>query len=200
LIRQTLAAGSTCSAMADPDGSETTETAAGVEKSIPPAELLKLVESHYRSIYAFAYHLCGNMADAEDVTQEAYRRFAHRGHTMRDRSLAKTWLFTTARRVALDLLRRAQRWSDSDEAVELAEAETAMARTGRETSDTSSVLQAMQALPERYRSVLLLFYVEDNTYEEIANILSIPIGTVMSRLSRGRRVLAERLGVSLSET
>jgi RNA polymerase sigma factor (sigma-70 family) len=162
-------------------------------------EFEDLVSTHYENLYRFAFSLCRNEAEASDLTQQTFLRWAQRGFQLRDRSKAKTWLFTTLYREFLGGQRRATRFPH----VEMEDAGTELPHLEPETvnaMDGQSVLEALNGLDETYRAPLMLFYLKDHSYQEIAHILDIPIGTVMSRLSRGKDQLRKRILDSESTT
>ena len=149
---------------------------------------------HMRALYATAYRMTRNAHDAEDLVQETFLR-AYRAF---DRFAAGTniraWLYTILHRVRTDAFRRAAR---SPSTVELAAdgpavpaPQDALARGGED------IERALATLPEAFRTAVILRDVEDFTYEEIARILAVPIGTVMSRIHRGRALLRQALGGS----
>jgi RNA polymerase sigma-70 factor (ECF subfamily) len=149
---------------------------------------------HLRALYGTAYRMTRNAHDAEDLVQETFLR-AYRAF---DRFAAGTniraWLYTILHRVRTDAFRRAAR---SPSTVELAgdgpavsAPQDALARGGED------IERALAALPEAFRTAVILRDVEDFTYDEIAKILAVPIGTVMSRIHRGRALLRQALGGS----
>lgn len=155
-------------------------------------EFDQLVQEHYQGLYRFALSLAQREADAADLTQQTFLRWATRGFQLRDRSKAKTWLFTTLYREFLSGHRRAVRYPQ----VELADAEPelpAVQARNMEDMDGQSALDALGQLDDTYRAPLTLFYLQQHSYQEIADILQIPIGTVMSRLSRGKAQLRQKL-------
>lgn len=155
-------------------------------------EFEDLVRAHYENLYRFALSLCHSEAEASDLTQQTFLRWAQRGFQLRDRSKAKTWLFTTLYREFLGGQRRSNRFPH----VEIDDAGPDLPHLEPETvnqMDGQSVLAALNTLDESYRAPLMLFYLKDHSYQEIATILNIPIGTVMSRLSRGKDQLRRRL-------
>ena len=149
----------------------------------------QLVDAHYESLYRFALSLARNETDAADLVQQTFSQWARKGHQLRDPSLAKTWLFTTLRREFLGTLRKSARYSDEPITGEEASLEPAQA----ESLDASTVMECLQKLPLEYREPLVLFYLKDVSYSEIAEILEVPMGTVMSRLSRGKTRLRTML-------
>lgn len=156
----------------------------------------RLVDAHYASLYRFALSLARREADACDLVQQTFYVWATKGHALRETAKAKTWLFTTLYREFLRGRRRGARVSaledlppgESDPAAE--EIDPAL------KFDARLVTEALQEVDETFRAALTLFYLEDMAYQEIADLLEVPIGTVMSRLSRGksqlRAVLARR--------
>ena len=155
-------------------------------------EFEDLVSAHYENLYRFAISLCHSEAEASDLTQQTFLRWAQRGFQLRDRSKAKTWLFTTLYREFLGGQRRSTRFPH----VEIDDAGSDLPHTEPDTvnqMDGQSVMEALNGLDETYRAPLMLFYLKEHSYQEIATILTIPIGTVMSRLSRGKEQLRKRL-------
>lgn len=162
-------------------------------------EFEDLVSAHYENLYRFALSLCHRESEAADLTQQTFLRWAQRGFQLRDRSKAKTWLFTTLYREFLGGQRRTTKFPH----VEIEDAGFELPHLESETvnqMDGQSVLAALNTLDETYRAPLMLFYLKDQSYQEIATILDIPIGTVMSRLSRGKEQLRRRLMDSESRT
>jgi RNA polymerase sigma-70 factor, ECF subfamily len=155
----------------------------------------QLVEDYYQNLYKFGYSLAKNEADATDLTQQTFYRYATKGHQLNDKSKVKTWLFTTLYREFLGTMRRNKRFTHVE--LEQAGAELPSVSPGiTRQLDGNSAVEALAQLEERYRAPLALFYLEDLSYKEIAGTLDIPIGTVMSRLSRGK----EQLRSILTET
>lgn len=154
------------------------------------AEYEAIVQACYAPLYRFAFSLARNTADAADLTQEAFRRLAEQGNVLRDRAKARTWLFTTAYRAFLQTRRHQVRFPE----VELADDCLPASEPDVEARlDSASALQALLELDDVWRLPVTLFYLEQHSYQEIAEILSVPIGTVMSRISRGKALLREKL-------
>lgn len=156
----------------------------------------QLVDAHYAPLYRFALSLARNQADACDLTQQTFYVWATKGSALRDVSKVKTWLFTTLYREFLRGRRRGTRLTAIEDLppgendVPAAEIDLAL------NMDAQLVVEALQEVEEAFRAPLTLFYLEDMPYQEIADMLEVPIGTVMSRLSRGkaqlRAVLAKK--------
>ena len=139
---------------------------------------------YYRPLYQFALSLTRAEADASDLTQQTFYIWANKGSQLKDRSKAKTWLFTTLHREYLSGRRRIVRFPQ----VELMTAEAELPRGSPpdwSRLDADRILEGLSMLEEAYRAPLALFYLEDQPYKDIAETLDIPIGTVKSRLSRG---------------
>jgi RNA polymerase sigma factor (sigma-70 family) len=158
---------------------------------MPSNEFELLVSLHYEPLYRFAFSLAGTEADACDLTQQTFYIWATKGHQLRDRSKVKSWLFTTLHREFLSTRERAKRFPH----VELNEANDDLPVVSVEMVnkvDSAWLLESLQELPEPYRAALSLFYLEDCSYKEIAEVLCIPLGTVRSRISRGMTLLQRR--------
>ena len=164
---------------------------------MPSDDFEQIVSRHYEPLYRFAFSLTRTEADACDLTQQTFYIWATKGHQLRDRSKVKTWLFTILHREFLNIRRRAVRFPQ----VELSDAIEDLPTISPEvvnTLDSSQVLEFLGQVPEPYRAALSLFYVEDYSYKETADILEIPLGTVRSRISRGMAQLQRSILVSNS--
>ncbi len=159
---------------------------------VADVEFERLVENFYMPLYRFGLSLSRNESDAADLTQHTFYTWAKKGHQLRDTSKAKTWLFTTLYREFLARKRYAERFVETDDDSQFVEP-LHVAPTVVETLDAATVQQALHDLEERYRAPVTLFYMKQHSYREIAEILHIPIGTVMSRISRGKAELRTRL-------
>lgn len=150
------------------------------------------VGQFYATLYKFAFGLTGSESDAADLTQDTYHVLLAKGDAIRDTRKVKSWLFTTLYRQFLGRRRHAVRFPETS--VDTAEWELrSMAATQIESLDASQVVAALHELEEKYRAPLTLFYLEDLAYKEMAVVLGLPIGTIMSRLSRGKEILRKRL-------
>ena len=147
-------------------------------------EFAKLVDQYYGSLYRFAYSLTLSEADACDLVQQTFYIWARKGQQLRQRSKVKSWLFTTLHREFLQSRRRSTRFVE----VELSQAETELPDDSPGASsqyDGRRIARLIGRLEEPFQAPLILFYVEDLSYEEISETLGLPLGTVKSRLSRG---------------
>jgi len=150
-------------------------------------EFNNIVDSFYEPLYRFAYSLAKEPNGAADLTQQTFYIFAEKGHQIRDRSKVKSWLFTTLHREFLKQRRRSQRMvvvEDTEPLMEVPSTQTSEENARK--MDGATVIEALSELEDIYRAPLTLFYLQQVSYKEIAEILDVPIGTVMSRLSRGK--------------
>ena len=144
-----------------------------------------LVGTYYRPLYQFAFSLTRKEAEARDLTQQTFYIWAIKGHQLRDATKVKTWLFSTLHREFLKTKRRQKRFPHVD--VEKAgEDMPAVSPAVISQLDGAAVMQALSRVEEIYQAPLALFYLEDYSYKEIAEILEVPLGTVQSRIARGR--------------
>jgi RNA polymerase sigma-70 factor, ECF subfamily len=155
------------------------------------AEFEQLVDQQYAALYRFALSLARSEADAADLTQQTFFLWASKGEQLRDSSKAKSWLFTTLYREFLNRRRHEVRFPK----VELHDApeEAVSIMPNVNAFDGVSIMKALNEVEEPFRAALTLFYLQQFSYQEIADILGVPIGTVMSRLSRGKAQLREQL-------
>ncbi len=149
-----------------------------------------LIREHYVFLYRYAYRLSGSRCDAEDLTQQCFLTAHRKLHQLREPKAARSWLFQILRTAFFRLCRKRQPVLESD-------AEMDMGSVVEEETDESFDLERLQErlgeLHENFRLVLLMFYFEEKSYDEIAAELNIPIGTVMSRLSRAKAHLRSRI-------
>ena len=163
----------------------------------------KLLLAHQKNVYNLCYRMVQDADDALDLSQEAFLKAWRSLSTYQFDAAFSTWLYRLTTNVCIDFLRKRSRQAHSSLTVEDEEDE------GREyaipdpapgpeeqsiaNDRRRAVSEAMQALPEEFRLVLQLRVVEDLPYDQIAQILQIPVGTVKSRLSRARIQLKKRL-------
>ena len=163
---------------------------------------------HLDAVFRFAFRLTGSAPDAEDLVQETFLRAYRSWHRYEPGTRAKSWLFTICRNA---FLRQRQHDSRRDEVMLQAVNHTANSETGLEAAlfmptyqqdpegnfffsvIDEQILRMIDRIPSEFREVVLLSDLEGLPYAEIAEQLDVPIGTVKSRLFRGRRMLQERL-------
>lgn len=159
---------------------------------VDETEFEQIVGAHYESLYRFALTLARNEADACDLTQDTFFVWATKGGQVRDKSKTKSWLFTTLHRKFLGARRHDTRFPHYE--VDAAEYQLpTISPASVYEMDAGAVMSALMQVDEIYRAPLTLLYLEDHSYRDIAEILEIPIGTVMSRISRGKMLLREKL-------
>jgi RNA polymerase sigma-70 factor (ECF subfamily) len=164
-----------------------------------PQTVQRLVDEHYVPLYRYAYRLAGSSADAEDLTQEAFCKAQLNLSQLRDPTRAKPWLFSILRNAYLHRVR-----ADRQQPVVPLEAVGDLAEPLPDPLpeiDPERLQQALNELPENFRTPIILYYFEDFGYRDIAEQMDLPIGTVMSRLARAKAHLRSRLlpaGASVS--
>lgn len=149
-----------------------------------------LVIDHHRDVYRYAYRLTGRLADAEDLTQQTFLIAQQRLHQVRQPERVRSWLFTILRTCYLKSERKSVPVPATG--IEL-DVDSIPDRAGEKTIDEESLQAAIDELPDEFKLVLVMFYFEECSYKEIAEKLQIPIGTVMSRLTRAKGRLRARL-------
>src|SRR5438876_314594 len=150
----------------------------------------ELVNRYYRDLYQFGFSLTRSEADAADLTQQTFYIWASKGHQLRQPGNAKRWLLTTLHREFLQQRRRQQRFTEEsfDDAMEQPYDTSDISRM-----DVETMLDCLNYINENYRAALVLYYLEDLAYKEIAEVLEIPVGTVQSRIARGKSQLWQLL-------
>jgi len=164
----------------------------------------ELVHRYEKQVYGFAYRMSGNYDDANDIAGEAFIKVFQGIESFRGDSNFSTWLFRIVTNLYLDHRKRTRAHVNIplDEYIDLEE--SSVARQIEDTSpgpleqiETAERNEAIQAailqLPDYQRIMILLFHVHGKSYEEIAEIVELPIGTVKSRLNRARLALREKL-------
>lgn len=160
-------------------------------KTLPDFE--QLVSTYYKPLYRFAYSLSKNENDACDLTQETFLIWANKGSSLRDVSKVKSWLFTTLYREFLGNRRHALREPPQEEWEGIEEPTSLSSQTHLVNSiDGAEAVVLLAEIEPIYREPLTLFYLKQFSYKEIAKILGLPIGTIMSRLSRGKSILKKK--------
>lgn len=153
-------------------------------------------------VYRFALSLTRDESDADDVVQDTYLRAYRSWHTYMPGSDCRRWLFTICRNVFLRSRERARPTVELDatelDAVAVGSLYTAVVRDSFDDvfarlDLAPAISNALAKIPEPFRSTLIIVDVEDQSYESAAEVLGVPIGTVRSRLFRGRRLMQEHL-------
>src|SRR5271156_1807547 len=155
-----------------------------------------LVARHYQPLYQFAFSLTRDEAESCDLTQQTFCIWAAKGHQLRDLSKVKTWLYTTLHREFLGSRRRQTRFPHTE--LEAAEPQLPVILPEEISRlDVEQVLSKLALVEEIYQAPVSLFYLEDCSYKEIAEILDVPLGTVKSRLARGLARLKKLLSTTI---
>ena len=161
-------------------------------------DLDRLVDQHYAALYRFAVSLAGNESDACDLVQETFFLLSTKGHQLKDQSKAKSWLFTTLYRLFTAGRRRLIRFPQHE--LEQVESELPEIPPQPQHFDWNTVLNSLARLDEIFRAPIALFYLEQYSYGEIAEILHVPLGTVKSRIARGVAALQSMIVESSQST
>ena len=158
----------------------------------------ELARQHYPGAVRIIHRMCGDVQLAEDATQEAFIRAWINLASFQPQTSFRNWLYRIAVNAALDMLRRRQERSIEDEQIVMVTDQTPGPEAVVIQNERIDQLHnAIQLLPEAARSVLVLREYGDLSYQEIAGVLDIPIGTVMSRLNYARTHLRKHLLVHL---
>ena len=164
----------------------------------------ELVQRHYRPVFNLAFRLSGNYDDAQDIVSEAFIRVHNALPNFRGDAHFTTWLYRIVKNVFLDERKkqRIRTHSSLEEMVDLEDSAVSrqvedpgpgpqwMVERG-ERADT--IQRAVQTLPEAQRVMIALYHFHHRSYEEIAEVMGLPIGTVKSRLNRARLALKSKL-------
>jgi RNA polymerase sigma-70 factor, ECF subfamily len=162
-------------------------------------DLEELVGEFYPSLYRFGLALTRSETDAADLTQQTFYLWQTKGHQLRDGSKVKSWLFTSLYREFLAQKRHENRFIDTENVPEPPTAESEVATCIVNKLDGAIAEKALLSLQEEQRAPIALFYLQQHSYAEIAEILEIPVGTVMSRICRGKRKLRDLLASGTAE-
>jgi RNA polymerase sigma-70 factor (ECF subfamily) len=155
-------------------------------------EFENLVKLYYRDLYRFGLSLTGSEADAADLTQETFYIWANKGHQLQKAASVKSWLFTTLHREFLKTRRRRNRFSNESIDQRMEDLANVPADCAMRI-DSRTLLRILGEIAEDFRAPLVLYYMEDLSYKEIAKVLALPLGTVQSRIARAKIQLLRRL-------
>ena len=155
----------------------------------------ELITRHERRVYAVCLRVLGNPDDAADAAQDALLAMIRKLDGFRGEAAFTTWLYRVTMNVCYDHLRRAKRRPvlrrDDDAPVP----EPALDDHADAVAGAHDVAAALEQVPEDFRVAIVLADVHDLPYDEIAKVLDLPVGTVKSRVHRGRIALAKALGI-----
>jgi RNA polymerase sigma-70 factor (ECF subfamily) len=161
----------------------------------------KIVSRYNGRLYNFIYRFVGDRETAEDIVQETFLRAFRKRKEYRAIANFSTWLFTIAGNLAKSELRRRKRWrlfsldrdEESDTGMDLPDESYRPDKVAESSMADDQIQEAIAELPENYRQVILLRDVEGMSYQEIAEIIDCPVGTVKSRVNRARLKLQQKL-------
>lgn len=164
----------------------------------------ELVQRFQKRVFNFAYGIAGNQDDASDVAQEAFVRVFNSIQTFRGDANFTTWIYRIVTNVYLDERKKSKshRLTSLDDYIDLEENSVSRQiedesplpdEVAQSKERNQAVRAAVSSLPDYQRIIVTLYHLHDRSYEEIADILHLPIGTVKSRLNRARLALAEKL-------
>ena len=148
-----------------------------------PIDIRSLVREHHQDVYRYAYRLAGKEVDAEDLTQQTFLIAHQRLHQLRQPERVVSWLFAILRSCYLKARCRSEPLSASSLELDI---ESIPDEPIEETFDREALRRALDQLPDEFKLVVVMFYFEQCSYKQIAEQLQIPIGTVMSRLTRAK--------------
>ena len=154
-----------------------------------------LVEQYRDNVYRLAYRMCGNEYDADEAAQEAFVAAWRALPNFRGDAKFSTWLYRLTTNAAIDVMRREKRRQTigDGEMIEVADESDSPQETVERTEQQEAVQKALATLSDEYREVLLLRYMEELDYAEIAEVLKLPSGTVKSRINRAKAALKTAL-------
>ena len=151
-----------------------------------------LVERYERAVYHLAVRTLRDGEEAKDATQEAFFKAFRALRTFRPGAKFSTWIFTIVYRVCCDRLARRKRYS-GDELPDRADPSAGPQEQAESADEARRLRAAIDALPEKYRTAITLFHLQNKHYEEIAQVLDLPLGTVKTHLFRAKDLLRKAL-------
>jgi RNA polymerase sigma-70 factor (ECF subfamily) len=165
-----------------------------------PEAFATLVERYDRAVYHLAYRTLRDVEEARDATQEAFFKAFRSLRTFKPGAKFSTWIFAIAYHACCDRLSRRKHYA-SDEMPDLADAAPGPEQQAVALDEASRLRTAIDALPEKYRTVVTLFHLQGRQYEEIASVLGLPLGTVKTHLFRAKEQLRRLLdGMGVTES
>ena len=163
-----------------------------------PQAFESLVERYERAVYHLAYRMLRDAEDARDATQEAFFKAYRSLRTFKIEAKFSTWILSIAYHACCDRLSKRKRFS-FDELSETADPMPGPELLATRGDDARRLRDAIDALPEKYRVVITLYHLQDCRYEEIAEILEVPLGTVKTHLFRAKALLRRHLAGPYAE-
>lgn len=168
----------------------------GMSQSAAELNLATLVTDHAADLYRYGFRLCGSTVDAEDLVQQTFLLAQQHLDQLRDPAAARAWLFSLLRSAYGRLVRKTRPSCGTDCDCQFDDLPEADIDAVSGPFDVEALQLALNRLPDEQRLVVVGFYFEECSYQELAQRLQIPLGTVMSRLARAkaqlRTLLAEK--------
>ena len=158
-----------------------------------PEAFATLVERYDRAVYHLAYRTLHDVEEAKDTAQEAFFKAYRSLRTFKQGAKFYTWNFAITYHACCDRLNRRKRYSN-EELPERADPSPGPEREAIAMDEARRLRQAIDALPEKYRTVITLYHLQGRQYEEIAEVLGLPMGTVKTHLFRAKEQLRKLLG------
>lgn len=173
------------------DRDQIRDTGRGLETSAARFEAEAM--PHLNDLFRTALRVIGEKAGAEDVVQETYLQAWKSFDRFEPGTNCRAWLYRILFHCIQHQRRKLLRFPAADNASDLLDTVAARPEPALGTLSDAQILEALDRLPPDFRAVVLLADVEEFAYKEVAGVLGIPLGTVMSRLSRGRKLLRQAL-------
>ncbi|MDE2481446.1 MAG: sigma-70 family RNA polymerase sigma factor [bacterium] len=158
-----------------------------------PEAFAALVSRYDRAVYHLAYRTLHDVEEAKDATQEAFFKAYRSLRTFKLGAKFSTWIFSIAYHACCDRLNRRKRYSN-EELPERADPAPGPEREAIALDEARRLRAAIDALPEKYRAVITLYHLQGKQYDEIAEVLGLPMGTVKTHLFRAKEQLRKLLG------
>jgi len=158
-----------------------------------PEAFATLVDRYDRAVYHLAYRTLHDVEEARDATQEAFFKAFRSLRTFKPGAKFSTWIFAITYHACCDRLNRRKHYA-SDELPERADTAPGPEQKAIALDEATRLRAAIDALPEKYRTVVTLFHLQGRQYEEIAAVLGLPMGTVKTHLFRAKEQLRRLLG------
>jgi RNA polymerase sigma-70 factor (ECF subfamily) len=164
-----------------------------------PESFAALVGRYDRAVYHLAYRTLHDVEEAKDVAQEAFFKAFRSLRTFKPGAKFSTWIFAIAYHACCDRLNRRKRYS-SEELPERADSDPGPEQRAIALDEAARLRAAIEALPEKYRTVITLYHLQGKQYEEIAKVLELPMGTVKTHLFRAKEQLRKLLTQESTES
>jgi RNA polymerase sigma-70 factor (ECF subfamily) len=165
-----------------------------------PDAFATLVERYDRAVYHLCYRTLHDVEEARDVTQEAFFKAFRSLRTFKPGAKFSTWIFAIAYHACCDRLSRRKRYSN-EEMPDRADNAPGPEQQAIALDEAKRLREAIDALPEKYRTVITLYHLQGRQYEEIATVLNLPMGTVKTHLFRAKDLLRRLLsGAEVTES